>query len=773
MRYNYGMGEFSPNMGSIEVKYTVGKVEANIETKIKETATKIIDSGILKKDKFKTEQDRNNASDRIVESLGFGFTSYKDMIDATCDDTRPEAQKNGKEAFDVLKKSISIAMNTGGDQELQTKLHTGGVSEALPEFWKYDNLSASRLDLPDAVIDVTITDKDILEKVRKLEKIKSRCDLDNNIEKGHLAEKVEDTVGELMDMDVPDDKEEELLGVKAYLNTEAGILRGELGTSDSSADSADVMAILNEAVAKLAESTGKMVKMEAEKAENEARIRKLREENSKKNIGGRSGLEMTYANDEFPEDPKEQLKYIEERLDIIENYQTGDFPRELSLADFKDPLLAILSKNLGSEFVRDIIYTRLSLKQIGDAMGDNFGSFGEHGDKIASLVKKVKGEGFDLNFRVMDTFYNNKIPGLKTAEAWDLMEKSNFDYGGMLQKALGEGSDELKADIRANFKKDEDFLKVEPLNLSKGTMLEGKSYNYQNDIIGNKVRAKILRKYLIEKMMKEEGIDKKKAEKSMQLAESMYNATMESCVVDWDFLAGNDYGELVNLQYCRIIDGSRGTKGKVVGPDVTLDVIKSVTPGWIRSFCGLNDPSKEVLSADIIKYGLTPNEKNNEIGLSGKGTYEAHFISVVTGKILKAKQLITMENTPLQKDALNTQFWQKQFDYFQKIKSDTKGKNSPDFDPKKEDMTRAAYFAGQLELAFNNRDSTWTTNDFKLLERIVTKDIIANKGTDEAQAFLTEKEWEWVKNKINYKKAMRSLFWFNLTQSMLRGGKKK
>jgi hypothetical protein len=252
------MSERGPSLTSFEVKFTVGNAEKSMEKKIQETAKRITESGILKKENFKDEVERNSVANRMIGSLGMGFSSYESLIDTTCDSTRPLAQKNGESAFDMLRRSVSLAMNTGGDQELQTRLFTGGVSEVLPESWKYNNNGASGLDLEQGVVEVTITDRGILEKVRKLDKTKRRVDLNQRNERSHFAGKVEEVVCELLDMDVVDEAENQLMAVKSYLSTEAGILRGSFKESDGSADKTDVAAVLGEAAEKISRAAERM-----------------------------------------------------------------------------------------------------------------------------------------------------------------------------------------------------------------------------------------------------------------------------------------------------------------------------------------------------------------------------------------------------------------------------------------------------------------------------------------------------------------------------------
>jgi hypothetical protein len=772
--------ELSPaDMGKIETKFTVGKVEKPVEQKIEETANKIIESGIFKEDKFATEQDRNNKANEIIEVVsGGGFSSYENLINATCDENRPEAQKNGRETFDILKKSISIAMNLGGDQELQNRLYSGGVSEILPNSWKYNNMDNSDLDLAGGVLEVTITDKNILDMVRKLDKVKSRVDLSKENEREYLAGKVEDTVISLLDMEVSDDKENELITVKSYLNNEAGILKGELKTNDGSANKADVTAVLGQAAEKISAAAEKMVNVTmANMTMGKNKERKI---DTNKVNRSRSGSELKYKTEEFPDlsetsEPllktpegevysKEQLEYIEERLNIIENYPTSSIKRELALGDFTYPLFAMLAERSAPEHILNIINTRLTLKEVGNKLAANSGSMGERGDGLIRCISELESEGFDMSPEVMSYFFEDKIDGLKTAEAWDLMESANFDYSGMLKQISQSKDVGIKSMVMA-FETafgNGAFIECKQLKLSVGTPLEGKTYNYYLETQGKKQRVKIVKEYMIKELMTRNNIGEKQARKSMQLAEFMYDATMESGVVDWDFLNGDEYAELVNTAYIRKLDGAEGSKGKLVGPYASRKHIKHLTPGWVRSFCDERDPTKPIMSKTIVEKGLKGGAEHG--GLIAKELYSAHFISIISKKVYPAKRLILNEDTPLQKDILKTQYFKGVNDFFNKVDSQS-GKGT-------EGIAKTVWLAGLIELTFTSHDSTWTKQDYRELERIVTSDSIYSDEKGKSQAFITKKQWDWITKNIDYGKEIGRRNRADL-QALLLSGKKK
>lgn len=251
------MSERGPEISSIERNFTIGKVEKKVEQKIQETTDMIVSSGLLKKDNFKTEEERSIIADSVVEFVSDGvYKNYGEIVDAKNNKNVDQTKVN--QTFDVLKKSTSLAMN--GDQELQTKLYMGRVSEVIPDRWKEeDDGIRENLDLASGVIEVTITDQDLQNKARKLDKISRRVDLKNDNEREFFAKKIEDTVIEVLDLEVSDDKENELVGFKSYLSNEAAILRGIYTANDGSkeeflvkrsdsVDKSDVKAVLGDAV---------------------------------------------------------------------------------------------------------------------------------------------------------------------------------------------------------------------------------------------------------------------------------------------------------------------------------------------------------------------------------------------------------------------------------------------------------------------------------------------------------------------------------------------
>lgn len=233
------MGEFQP-MTSFERDITFGpKVETSVEQRIKDTAEKISRDKILEPDSFASEPDRNLKANEVIESLG--FSSYIDMVDAMVDPNRPAVQEKAKTSFDILARSMALAMNYGGSPELQTRVNLGSttITEVEPFYWQYVNSGKPDVVLAERVMEVSVTNKDILDRAKKIDKLRRRIDFSNEVEKKSWIGILEKEVTEVLNMDIGDDKEHELLGFKAYLSTEVAVLKGEFNSRDGSVDGID------------------------------------------------------------------------------------------------------------------------------------------------------------------------------------------------------------------------------------------------------------------------------------------------------------------------------------------------------------------------------------------------------------------------------------------------------------------------------------------------------------------------------------------------------
>ncbi len=765
------MNEFNP-VSSLEVNFTLGK-EVSLQERVKGVSKKSSESGIF--DNSRTEQQRTDKLDEIVGYASEGvFSSYKDLVDRSCAEEN-YSQEKVDETFDILRRGFSLSINN--NQRLQTSLNIGGISDVLPDSAKYDNMGNSRLDLTKGILEVTITNPKIREIYSKVSEIRDDYDLGVPKERKKAAEKIEPLYDQLLDLGDEARSEgfkEQWLQSKAYFATQIGVLYGDLNPSDGSVDKADQDAVLG----KMTEAVGKMTGAAERMTEVVSHAEVLRQ---KKNVperkaNSRSGVELI-KHPSLPDTEEGQLEYIEERLKIIENYKTGNVKSEISLNELTYPLFTLLTTEGGglvSKRLLDIINTRLTLKDVGSAMRSNNGSMGEGGRELVGTISRLGQQGYDMSPDVMRMFFSDfgdndlkfgeeKLKtNLKTAEAWDLMERANFEYQEFVNLIFadsGKRSDKLNQMIAQSGMTLAELRVCKDLVAVKGTLLEKQVFNYYFETEGGKLRAALVKQYMIDNLMDRFGITEERSERSVRLAEEMYFASMENCVVDWDFLNGDQYAEMIHLQFIRKLDGQMNKKGKPTGPSVSLNHIKTLSPGWIRSFCGVKDPTKKMTSDEIMA-ALDSGK------LTGKEQWTPHFISVICGKVWAAKQLITSEATPLTKDVLKTQYWKGVNDLFNKVDGQIGTNGSMD------GVTKTAWVAGVFQLILTSRDSEWQPSDVRLLKRILTKDIITNQESGSGKPFLTDKQWLWIENTLKVNKNIRRIGLLGTLDRLFGGGKR-
>lgn len=685
----------------------------------------------------RSPESNERASNFLKGNFNSQYESVEQMINLSQDPGRPEddvAKKNAKQSLDLLGSALLLA---GQDKKIENWVTGAEVYEHLPSnFAGVEKILQNNLLVSGNDDEVG---KKIVEQLGALEKANRRAAMAPNSYKETKERETKKTIDSLFDVYESVDSD-----------SEAGLKIGAVvGCLDS-------------------ELAGEVVEVKKSN-ENRREETAKKNESEKKPFKTRAGAELKYASGDFPEknDREGWLKYIEERLDVIENFKTNSI-KDLALSDFTYPLLTMLAKRDGSvpEDILNIINTRLTLKEIGNRMAANSGSMDEHNGLVRCIVD-LESNGFDMSPQVMEYFFKNKMDGLKTAEAWNLMEASNFRYVEMCDEALKNGSESIQNKI-VEMGGVGEFLNFTKLKYAKDTWLKGQVRNYFLDTSGEEPRAAVLREYLIEKLInqakaKGEKLSDYQARKSMQLAEFMYSATLETSVVDWDFVSGDEYSEAVNIGYLRILDGETGSKGKLTGPKSSLRHIESLTPGWLRSFSGIERPNKEITAEEIIKYGLEGKGRDRKSGLSGKELYSAHFISIISKKVWPARRLVLSGETPLTKDILKTQYFQGVNDYFNKVDTQVGHKG----------VTKTAWLAGLIELTFTGRDSGWTSTDYLELKNIVTKDIISGEGDDKPRSFVTKEQWEWIEKTLDLKKMIRMKRTSDIITAVIGGSGKK
>jgi len=188
--------------------------------------TEYIVNGHILNPSIKSERDSvvSKAADLVNTLAGSGefkANSVEGLQQVLADPLKTERQKEiAEERLDVLATSVFVAMRYGGDTSLVDRLAQGpgAVEEILPQPLK---------GLEDRVIGHIISDENVLDVLRELDKERIKCKKLGNAGLRRLAVKVEEATVKVMEMmDNPAVGEEEAIMVAAYLNTEAERLGG-------------------------------------------------------------------------------------------------------------------------------------------------------------------------------------------------------------------------------------------------------------------------------------------------------------------------------------------------------------------------------------------------------------------------------------------------------------------------------------------------------------------------------------------------------------------
>ncbi|MDD2483332.1 MAG: hypothetical protein PHE32_00600 [Candidatus Shapirobacteria bacterium] len=435
------------------------------------------------------------------------------------------------------------------------------------------------------------------------------------------------------------------------------------------------------------------------------------------------------------------LAYSRELLDYLENsnYSSDD----INISGETTRLLNyILNKKIvdkvGKKEFKDIgdeIRARLALHDTAFYMAKASGGLSERSNNsIPNILEKLGEHDRFLTREVMRFFFDNN-KDLDFTKAWNLLQEANFNYQQILRKA---GVSEEKIGYKFIRTKDD----KDPAITSDSFF--GKKYiNYEYD---PKEEDKGI---VFDYMIKELG-GGEKARKALQLAEKMFIASGESSVVNVGFVNGDEFSEAIQFGRFRE-DDARPGKTKNSGPDVHRGWIKSLTPGWLRNFSGINDPDKPI-SADIIR--------NNLDYLEGKKDFYTYHSVIVGKKTGALKELLLSKKLEKPEEIVDIDYFRSKIDLFNKL--DSKNKKS----------LRVFWVAGLLQSQMMNRNNLWDSDHISSLKRILTKESLTLKGQP-AEYFLTKEEWDWMAKAINLKKYFAVDFMADVVGDMFKMKRKR
>jgi len=626
------MGE----MGStnIERAFTIGGVEKSVEQRINAVAQKVKESGILDSSRFETDEDRKLTADSIIKSINPSFSSYEQIVNISRGGNYFEAQKkNAQETFDILKKSVSLAMNDGGNQELQTRLFTGGVEDVLPKSWLYGKDNSS-LNLVDGVREVTITSSVIRGSLKDLEESKAykRIDMESKKDRELKAKLVEDTTLKMIELDLPEEEEDQLRTVRSYLNTQAAILRGESKTDDGSVDKVDQVAVLGkkvtEAMEKMTEAAGVLSGSVAQQ-KNTERVNNSRSRNREDEVEGSIDTpEKAFDLVSRLLDGIERTTLTTDSLNSDMTRHIGSLGVVIEALEKKNDLVGFSPDKLNYSEIRLMAESRLALHDSALYMAKSDFKLGDKGLEAAEGA--IEGANRVLNYsRLKFLLREGKKMGIPVDMAFDEIERSGFDYKGLLKEM--ENSPLLTKEEKDRLKSSD--LKLVDSDLGHGTTIEGlmKNYWFDNDV----VRKGIVDKYLIQKITNATGMDGGKA---YQLAQKLITASGECSVFNFGLDRNDELCRCIHFGYFRKYYAVKG-RLEHAGPMSTVDNIPYLTGGWLRH---MSHKEGGTLSAITAKDIVVENNDEADETMSFTSYYNKYIKHL--DKVRKA--LLSLEADP-------------------------------------------------------------------------------------------------------------------------------
>lgn len=650
----------------------------------------------------------------------------------------------------VQKDILRLEKETANIEEDTLDANSADDQEIIAKFKTLDRLKTRRTTLVDEVRDAGGFD-DIDGNLADLRLMMD----DGSLTAAHIASDRRAAV----EQDKIEDSESEYAGVRRYyyetnlsvLSTEYMARRGETQreTEDRrAAQEAEVERRHREALGRVEEA----LRQQAEAAERQS-----------KTFSGEDTLDLSNLTED------EQRAFVRKILDTIENLSRDCFDWSISASVKK------LETSLASmkESVREEVRARLALHDSSELIKQAGGWIqrpeGNPGHTIASAAAEALRRGHSLErdtIRIfMETDPAKKLSGLDTARAWDLLQDANFRYEAILEeinmemlKSEMEARGVSNSDILRTFsllqkvKFDEKMLrenkdadKRDILTPSEKAELAGRLTDYSikfhstnglvprddekengkvpasffSDSSGerrNAVRQRIIR------MLNAEGVD---GTKSLQLAEKLSIATLETSVFNRTSMTGNDQlAETIGLKGYR---KGRSDTGRNRGPLIHEGAIAGFGKSWLRN---------ERKTKDNVEEPLLASEINIEGIKEGGWSY---YCTVVVGRYHSLRELL-LDRKP-KAGSIDLNALQSAVVYF----------NTAD-KPKDEEkcgeaMLRVWWLAGVVDMALTNIDLEWGVDEFEKLRMAASVLPLSS----DAGTFITRAQWDWIMKATNYR----------------------
>lgn len=419
---------------------------------------------------------------------------------------------------------------------------------------------------------------------------------------------------------------------------------------------------------------------------------------------------------ELPQDEETQRVYARALLDGIEN----------SNRDCHDLAISVVAKNLEATLdrthpsVAEEVRARLAVHDSSELMKQAGGWIERKteglGYSIGSAATEAERRGHALTRQVVDVLLRKGLPGLRISEAWDLLQDANFNY----RRFVEEVNKQRKARGEKPFDMEREGFELRDDEREMGKV----PTNFFTD--SNSARKETVRHLIEEKLGGGEV-----GRKSLQIAEKLAIASLETSVFNRTAMTGNDeLAEIIGLKGWR---KGRAESGRARGPRIHEDKIPGFGTSWLRRF------SKEKKSVEEPLYA-----RDIDVDQIPEGNY-LYYCTAIVGRYHALRKLL-LDRRP-QPFAIDKTFLQEAVVYF-----NTADPPKPRY--KCGDLKlRVWWLAGVVDMGLADINLKWGPRAFAELR----KAAIQEKLSDTAGTFITPEQWGWIERVTSLKKRLRDL----------------
>lgn len=431
---------------------------------------------------------------------------------------------------------------------------------------------------------------------------------------------------------------------------------------------------------------------------------------------------------ELPPNPDNQRAIVRQILDSIEK-SNRDIVMDWSLSSTVKALEGALDNmDVG---VANEVRARLAVYDSAYLIKQTDGWIARSekipGHIIGTAASEAKRRGHDLTKHTVETLLKEGLEGYNIARAWDLLQDINVvgkdnKYKDYISKAQQAGL--ITPDVAKDVS---DYTKF-------------KNYSYYTD--NNVVRREAVRSVLVEELGGGEI-----GEKSLQLAERLAVASLETSVWNKPAGVGNDQlAEIIWLKDWRT--EKRFKIGRAGGPEAHLDFIEGFGNSWLRAV--VPKGTKEfVRDQPIYAGGIFFDEIKVD-------DWSTHCI-IAVGRYNELRELLLNE-TPKPFEVTVTvlksmvQHFNNADEPLDKKDKDGEPTLDTDGEPIKTKVggkrLRVYWLLGLIDSALGHEELGWDQRALDELKKATTRDELSEK----AGTFITPNQWKWIENGIHAKR---------------------